>query len=176
MELISAKDVEDAVSKYGSRVGTNMKGFASSNVVKGNNYALVDVSIDGLLERDKFLREEIKNIETKDDVGAIFQPILLGQTKSPINNKLEGEKNVVLDGYGRIAQAIKNGQNTIKAYVNLEGNTAEAYHKAKKDGSNPELVKAVEELLGKPKETSPTPNSSNSNWSSTSSSNTKTEV
>lgn len=36
---------------------------------------------------------------------------------------------------------------------------AEAYHKAKADGTNPELVKAVEELLGKPKETSPTPNS-----------------
>jgi len=30
-------------------------------------------------------------------------------------------------------------------------NIAEAYHKAKADGSNPELVKAVEDLLGKPK-------------------------
>jgi hypothetical protein len=29
---------------------------------------------------------------------------------------------------------------------------SEAYHKAKADGSNPELVKAVEELLGKPEE------------------------
>ena len=29
---------------------------------------------------------------------------------------------------------------------------SEAYHKAKADGSNPELVKAVEDLLGKPKE------------------------
>ena len=29
---------------------------------------------------------------------------------------------------------------------------SEAYHKAKEDGSNPELVKAVEELLGKPTE------------------------
>ena len=34
---------------------------------------------------------------------------------------------------------------------------SEAYHKAKADGSNPELVKAVEDLLGKPKETTPTP-------------------
>ena len=34
---------------------------------------------------------------------------------------------------------------------------SEAYHKAKADGSNPELVKAVEKLLGKPKETTPTP-------------------
>ena len=34
---------------------------------------------------------------------------------------------------------------------------SEAYHKAKADGSNPELVKAVEDLLGKQKESSPTP-------------------
>ena len=32
---------------------------------------------------------------------------------------------------------------------------AEAYHKAKADGSNPELVEAVEQLLGKPKEQTP---------------------
>ena len=34
---------------------------------------------------------------------------------------------------------------------------SEAYHKAKADGSNPELVAAVEDLLGKQKESSPTP-------------------
>ena len=33
-----------------------------------------------------------------------------------------------------------------------EKSISEAYHKAKQDGSNPELVKAVEELLGKPTE------------------------
>ena len=38
----------------------------------------------------------------------------------------------------------------------LRSELAEAYHKAKADGSNPELVAAVEELLGKPKETTPT--------------------
>ena len=32
---------------------------------------------------------------------------------------------------------------------------SEAYHKAKADGSNPELVKAVEELIGKPTEAQP---------------------
>ena len=50
---------------------------------------------------------------------------------------------------------------------------SEAYHKAKSDGSNPELVKAVEDLLGKPKETTPTPQSrylittTGSEWAST---------
>ena len=40
----------------------------------------------------------------------------------------------------------------------LSGNPqkiSEAYHKAKADGSNPELVKAVEDLLGKPKAVTP---------------------
>ena len=32
---------------------------------------------------------------------------------------------------------------------------SEAYHKAKADGSNPELVISVEELIGKPKEETP---------------------
>lgn len=35
--------------------------------------------------------------------------------------------------------------------VSREKNIAVAYHKAKADGSNPELIKAVEDLLGKPK-------------------------
>ena len=34
----------------------------------------------------------------------------------------------------------------------LRNATSEAYHKAKADGSNPELVKAVEKLLGNPTE------------------------
>lgn len=42
---------------------------------------------------------------------------------------------------------------TAKGYDNVKNEIiAEAYHKAKADGSNPELVKAVEELIGKPKE------------------------
>ena len=43
--------------------------------------------------------------------------------------------------------------------LNEHNEISEAYHKAKADGSNPELVKAVEDLLGKPaeqpKETTP---------------------
>ncbi|HPI18746.1 MAG TPA: hypothetical protein PKY56_00110 [Candidatus Kapabacteria bacterium] len=38
---------------------------------------------------------------------------------------------------------------------NYEKQIAEAYHKAKLDGSNPELVKAVEDLLGKKETTKP---------------------
>src|SRR5690606_15915289 len=42
--------------------------------------------------------------------------------------------------------------NDIFKEKNREDVISEAYHKAKADGSNPELVKAVEELIGKPKE------------------------
>ena len=42
--------------------------------------------------------------------------------------------------------------NDIFKEKNREDVISEAYHKAKADGSNPELVKAVEELLGKPTE------------------------
>jgi hypothetical protein len=41
-------------------------------------------------------------------------------------------------------------QSTYEAYKNqYSKNISEAYHKAKKDGTNPELVKAVESLLSK---------------------------
>jgi hypothetical protein len=45
-------------------------------------------------------------------------------------------------------------ENIFDKYNNDSNKISEAYHKAKADGSNPELVKAVEELLGK-KGTSP---------------------
>ena len=45
--------------------------------------------------------------------------------------------------------------NDIFKEKNREDVISEAYHKAKADGSNSELVKAVEDLLGKPKAETP---------------------
>ena len=45
--------------------------------------------------------------------------------------------------------------NTAKLVNLTSKGISEAYHKAKADGSNPELVKAVEDLLGKPKAVTP---------------------
>lgn len=58
---------------------------------------------------------------------------------------LKGEPllKFIAENQERINTSAKSGNEAI----------SEAYHKAKSDGSNPELVKAVEELLGKPKET-----------------------
>ena len=51
------------------------------------------------------------------------------------------------------AKALEKGNGN--AEYSKEGalNVAKNYHKAKKDGTNPELVKAVEDLLGKPRKT-----------------------
>ena len=53
------------------------------------------------------------------------------------------------------AKALEKGNGN--AEYSKEGalNVAKNYHKAKKDGTNPELVKAVEDLLGKPKAVTP---------------------
>jgi len=66
---------------------------------------------------------------------------------------------IIVDGHNRYRAAKLNGDKNIRVWVSLnEGNApksidkaiSEAYHKAKADGSNPELVAAVEQLLGKP--------------------------
>jgi hypothetical protein len=71
---------------------------------------------------------------------------------------------VVVDGHHRLTIAKELSRGNILALVR-EGTTeknpktfksvAEAYHKAKEDGTNPELVKAVEDLIGKPKQGQP---------------------
>ena len=96
-------------------------------------------------------------------------------------NLTTGERELS-DGYHRYLEArggsiesakTTNLEGTIPAKIKFEINEkssgfvktreatnkeiSEAYHKAKADGSNPELVKAVEDLLGKQKESSPTP-------------------
>ena len=69
-----------------------------------------------------------------------------------------------MNGNDAVTWGYENGKPNEIAIVDdnlVETNKAkyisEAYHKAKADGSNPELVAAVEDLLGKQKESSPTP-------------------
>lgn len=59
------------------------------------------------------------------------------------NEKKISGKKLIKEQFVDIALQIGNNQTTKNAY-SISG----AYHKAKADGSNPELVKAVEELLG----------------------------
>ena len=63
------------------------------------------------------------------------------------NEKKISSKKITKDQFVDIAIQIGNNQTREDA-----SSISEAYNKAKADGSNPELVKAVEELLGKPTE------------------------
>jgi hypothetical protein len=64
------------------------------------------------------------------------------------NDKNVSGKKLTKDEFIDIAQQIGNSQTRKDAYT-----ISEAYHKAKLDGSNPELVAAVEELIGTKQET-----------------------
>ena len=66
------------------------------------------------------------------------------------NQKKISGKKLTKEQFVDIALQSGNNQTRKDAY-----NISEAYHKAKADGSNPELVKAVEDLLGKPKAVTP---------------------
>lgn len=95
---------------------------------------------------DKVLRKGVENLgngwfrvgKTTQGESIIY---------SPTTNK-----SVVLKGAKSDAIAV---QDFVKNNFGDTQKTAEAYHKAKADGTNPELVAAVEELLGKPKEVLP---------------------
>ena len=67
------------------------------------------------------------------------------------------EKIVVQDNKGGGFLIKNNDGKQQNPTMGKHKDISEAYHKAKADGSNPELVKAVEALLGKQKESSPTP-------------------
>lgn len=128
----------------------------------------------------KTLKPEQLSIKWKEDLDNVkFEQQKSGLSKTdwarkinlsePIDVSFDGKKFNIEDGHHRYYAAKILGKELpvnleIKANPTLEviknkSKIAEAYHKAKADGSNPELVKAVEELLDKPKETSPTPNS-----------------
>jgi hypothetical protein len=107
-----------------------------------------------ILERASKLAELQK---AKDEVAELSKPKSLLKTEQEKRyrdlksaekklKRIESDIEVMTDkDYYSLSNA--------KSYPRVAAkNISEAYHKAKADGSNPELVKAVEELLGKPKE------------------------
>ena len=79
-----------------------------------------------------------------DDSDSIKKSILSIKEK-------RGDKNIEYGKFRKITR--KSDGKELQAFGLRENATpqsiSEAYHKAKEDGSNPELVKAVEELIGK---------------------------
>jgi hypothetical protein len=128
---------------------------------------------------EAYSKQEKDAIKTKDEVGSRDTSSRTDNTGAEVGDiasvtdKGESGKEVVAET--EVVPALRDVESTAKAFDKLEtskskefsdledmfidagltsgeydNNTlSEAYHKAKKDGSNPELVKAVEELLSK---------------------------
>ena len=78
----------------------------------------------------------------------------IGLDYGKYKNLSETEKRKIDEGW-RNSDFYKEAQNPVYEKRASAEYVAEQYHKAKADGSNPELVKAVEDLLGKPKAITP---------------------
>ena len=120
---------------------------------------------EGTAERTAPVLEALKDVESTakalegKDITTVISPTDINELNKQLNNNLFAKQKELL------AKGVRDFENNseikaIKAQIDfseelLNNNPkaiSEAYHKAKADGSNPELVKAVEDLLGKPKE------------------------
>jgi len=121
---------------------------------------------------------EIKDDFTEKNIGDYFKSNKRIEMVSPSNQQAMG---VVSKGTKQTVPALMDVDSTTKAFDKLQNENSKefsdvedmiiestqivgkynnkdlskAYHKAKKDGSNPELVKAVEDLLSPTKQTTP---------------------
>ena len=134
------------------------------------------VPIDAILPSEKIEkkdRDKIEKIKKGIEKGDDIPPIVLDF--SPVIKNGEEYRFGIMDGHHRFIAYKELGVNGIPSAIitsrehytfetndvnisslfNKNQEISEAYHKAKADGSNPELVKAVEELLGKPKAVTP---------------------
>jgi hypothetical protein len=122
----------------------------------GEVYELREVPLDEAISKDE-------GTQRQSTVDKYVQWVKEGNQMPPAkgveNFAVEGGKIKITDGNHRYQAAKKAGLKTIPIWVALtdknniarpvyaKNEIAEAYHKAKADGSNPELVKAVEQSL-----------------------------
>ena len=113
-QLLTGDEIHNVVSKYGSREDTDMLEFANDNISKNTNYIVKKIDIKDLIEKDVNLADYIKDTKNDYQKGKFVDfkktPILLGDDDY-------GNKNIVKDGYGRIAQLYANGENEVYAFV-----------------------------------------------------------
>ena len=131
------------------------------------------VPIDAILPSEKIEkkdRDKIEKIKKGIEKGDDIPPIVLDF--SPVIKNGEEYRFGIMDGHHRFIAYKELGVNGIPSAIitsrehytfetndvnisslfNKNQEISEAYHKAKADGTNPELVEAVEDLLGKPTE------------------------
>src|SRR5690606_28782265 len=101
-------------------------------------------------ENLKSLREE--KTETTEKAEQVAEPTVLPKENEQSATEPVVEKSTELSEIENTAKALEGIKFNAEFNLPLEESrtpqqVAEAYHKAKADGSNPELVKAVEEVL-----------------------------
>jgi hypothetical protein len=128
-----------------------IKGTINYKDIKQSDYALpFDRYINSPEKIDKEIGSAYKIYEFLKNGGEL-----------PNNVILLDKNGKILDGNNRVKAQLALGVTDFKYAVTDDKlfkqsnykTVSEAYHKAKKDGSNPELVKAVESAIGKPTET-----------------------
>lgn len=152
------KDVESTAKALESVVPNNESfAFAISTLpIEGTiNYKDIKQS-DFALPFERYVNSPEKIDKEIKSAYRIYEFLKEGG-KLPNNVILLDKEGKILDGNNRVKAQLALGitdfkyavaNNTIFTQTNYK-TISEAYHKAKADGSNPELVKAVEDLLGK---------------------------
>jgi len=111
----------------------------------------VEVTAKALEGADKIeinKKQAILNAEKIDKgSGSHVKKMSLGELNELARDMISNEKYY--------QDKLQDAQGVYNLTVERIEELSEAYHKAKADGTNPELVKAVEELLGAPKATTP---------------------
>jgi hypothetical protein len=149
--------VKDAIKKHFSitKNGDFISSLGADRVIKNNDIPRTKTFVKNIgaeLLKQKFTEgtKEYSNELDKlnENINVYFQSLLDAEEKgekTKINNDISKIVNILYDVQSKYEQAENN----------IPNNLAEAYHKAKADKSNPDLVQAVEDLLA-PKETAPT--------------------
>ena len=149
IDLSKIKELTMPVYEWAKIVNNNYKGIKhyepSSNEVQGIKKA---IQKNGLSSLQGKIRGKINENGDLMLVDGNHRIIALNEINpnQKITIPIEGVKGEIkldIKGYDLKSPVTKINSKQI----------SEAYHKAKADGSNPELVKAVEDLLGKPAET-----------------------
>lgn len=150
--IMALKDVIPENESFAFAINTlPIAGTINYKDIKQSDYALpFDRYVNSPEKIDKDVASAYKIYEFLKNGG-----------KLPNNVILLDKNGKILDGNNRVKAQLAVGVTDFKYAVADDKlfkqsnykTISEAYHKAKKDGTNPELVKAVEDAIGKPAET-----------------------
>jgi hypothetical protein len=112
-KVLSGDEVYAIAEKAGSENGDISD---IEEVVKRKDYVKRKVSIDQLIKNDEDLREYLNSEPVPQKGRKVTQPIIVAD----VSRGGDIQKDGVVDGFHRIAQAIANGETKIDAYVQSE--------------------------------------------------------